>query len=151
MGIDEPTEDLETRRRLDELTGCLQAQRGDIDALIARGTLADSRADASEALAAQDRRRLDDLEARAEIDREIVAELQTDGMINREQVAQLQEALRTSRTIGAAMGIVMSHHRVSEDRAFDILREASNHSNRKLRSIAEDLVLGGDVSQLPAP
>lgn len=151
MGIDEPTEDVETRRRLDELTGHLEAQRGDIDALIARGTLADSRADASEALAAHDRGRIDELEARAEIDREVVAELQADGMINREQVGQLQEALRTSRTIGAAMGIVMSHHRVSEDVAFDLLREASNQSNRKLRSIAEDLVLSGDVSQLLLP
>jgi len=57
----------------------------------------------------------------------------------------LQEALRTSRKIGAAVGIIMVKAVVAEEGAFAILRQASQNSNRKLRDLAEELVLTGDT------
>jgi len=52
----------------------------------------------------------------------------------------MEQALRSSRTIGAAMGMLMASRQVGEKGAFDILRMASQQSNRKLREIADELV-----------
>ena len=71
-------------------------------------------------------------------DRDMIAALQRDGVLSREHEVQLEEALKSSRTIGAAVGIIMGTRQVSEDVAFDMLKAASNHSNRKLREIAAD-------------
>jgi AmiR/NasT family two-component response regulator len=75
---------------------------------------------------------------------------QAEGLVNREHVEQLKEALGTSRLIGAAIGIVMANRRVDERGAFEVLRKASSHGNRKLRLVAEDVVLTGAVDELPA-
>lgn len=61
-------------------------------------------------------------------------------MLSQAHVADLEAALRSSRTIGAAIGILMASREVDEEAAFIILRRASSHSNRKLRDIAADLV-----------
>ena len=42
----------------------------------------------------------------------------------------------------------MAVHHVSEVEAFALLRKASNDGNRKLRLVAEDVVLTGDASLL---
>ena len=63
----------------------------------------------------------------------------------REQLAQLQQAVASNRVIGTAIGILMAVRRISEAEAFDLLRVASQHSNRKLREIAEDVVRLGVV------
>jgi hypothetical protein len=57
-----------------------------------------------------------------------------------DQAANLQVALLTSRQIGAAIGILMAAHRVTEDAAFGMLRRASQGSHRKLRDVAEDVI-----------
>ena len=80
------------------------------------------------------------MESRAEIDRDMIAELSRNGVISRQHVAQLEEALKSSRTIGAAIGILMGTRGVSEEAAFDLLKTASSNSNRKLREIAAELV-----------
>ena len=49
-------------------------------------------------------------------------------------------ALQTSRRIGAAVGILMSLHKITEPQAFDLLRAASQHSHRKLRDLALDVI-----------
>jgi GAF domain-containing protein len=59
---------------------------------------------------------------------------------DREQVTQLQQAVASNRVIGTAIGMLMQARRISEAEAFDLLRVASQHSNRKLRDIAADLV-----------
>ncbi|KGH45104.1 hypothetical protein IN07_19320 [Modestobacter caceresii] len=61
----------------------------------------------------------------------------------RVRVADLEAALRSARTIGMAMGILMSSRRIPEQAAFDALVNASQHQNRKLREVAEDVVLAG--------
>jgi hypothetical protein len=57
----------------------------------------------------------------------------------------LEQALVSSRRIGAAMGVLMSRLRLTDDQAFDALRTASQHSHRKLRDVAEDVLLTGEL------
>ena len=54
---------------------------------------------------------------------------------------QLRQAVATREIIGAAKGILMEAQRCTRDQAFDILRRASQRENRKLRDMAEELVL----------
>jgi anti-anti-sigma factor len=56
----------------------------------------------------------------------------------------LREALRTRELIGQAQGILMEREHITADQAFDVLRRASQHLNRKLREIAETLVDTGE-------
>lgn len=53
---------------------------------------------------------------------------------------QLAEALTSSSTIEQAVGILMSQQRCTADVAFDLLRQASQNRNRKLRDIAADII-----------
>ena len=53
---------------------------------------------------------------------------------------QLQTALHSRILIEQAKGILMREHRCSADAAFDELVRRSNHSNRRLREIAQDIV-----------
>ncbi|NUR17787.1 MAG: ANTAR domain-containing protein, partial [Dermatophilaceae bacterium] len=115
----------------------------------ARADASDERARAHEARSDDDRVRLDGLESRADVDRQMIAALQADGTLGRQHAAHLEVALRSSRRIGAAIGIVMAVRRVDEDGAFQVLKEASSHANRKLREIADEVVRTGDVSELP--
>jgi len=56
----------------------------------------------------------------------------------------LRAALATREVIGQAQGILMERERITADQAFDILRRASQHLNRKLREVAQDLVESGE-------
>lgn len=119
------------------------------DASDARADASDARADASEELSRGDRDRIDDLEARADVDSKILAELQAEGVLNRDRADQLDVALRSSRKIGAAIGIIMADRLVSEEQAFAILVKASQNTNLKLRHVADEVVRTGDVDELP--
>jgi ANTAR domain/GAF domain len=57
-----------------------------------------------------------------------------------ERIAQLEEAIKSRDMIGQAKGILMEREGCSADEAFDMLRTASQHLNRKLRAVAADLV-----------
>jgi GAF domain-containing protein len=59
----------------------------------------------------------------------------------------LQAALSSRAVIEQAKGILMGRHGVPADDAFDLLRERSQRSNRKLRDIAQSLV--SEVSSEP--
>jgi len=61
---------------------------------------------------------------------------------------QLREALESRDLIGQAKGIVMATRRVTADTAFEMLRAASQHTNIKLRTIAEQVTRTGE---LPGP
>lgn len=52
---------------------------------------------------------------------------------------QLEEALRTRDLIGQAKGILMREHGIGADRAFDLLAEASQRANIKVRDLARRL------------
>jgi hypothetical protein len=118
------------------------------DALEARAGEANRRADVSEDRSADDRRRITELEARLDVNETIMSELQMDGLIDHDHAVHLQEALRTSRMIGAAIGIVMAARGVSEVEAFAIISQASQNTNRKVRLLAEEVVSSGDTSPL---
>jgi AmiR/NasT family two-component response regulator len=53
---------------------------------------------------------------------------------------QLADAMVSSSVIDHAIGILMGRQRCTATVAFDLLRKASQHRNRKLRDIAAELV-----------
>ena len=57
--------------------------------------------------------------------------------------ANLEQALSTSRLIGMALGILMSVHKITPDQAFEMLRTASQHLQRKLRDVAQEVTETG--------
>lgn len=63
----------------------------------------------------------------------------------RRRVANLELALQTNRRIAMAIGIIMARRGLPEDGAFEVLREASQQTHRKLRDIADDIVYTGVV------
>jgi AmiR/NasT family two-component response regulator len=53
---------------------------------------------------------------------------------------QLREALATRSGIDQALGILMAQQGCDPETAFAILRDTSQHQNRKLRHVAGDIV-----------
>jgi hypothetical protein len=66
---------------------------------------------------------------------------------SRHKSEHLSIALQNSREIGQAIGIVMASHKVTSEKAFELLRTASQHGHVKLREVAREVTLTG---QLPA-
>ena len=65
-----------------------------------------------------------------------------------ERAAHLQRALLTNREIGVAIGVLMTQHKITGRQAFDLLRIASQNTNRKLADIAVEV---GDTGTLDLP
>jgi signal transduction histidine kinase/DNA-binding response OmpR family regulator len=59
------------------------------------------------------------------------------------RAASLEVALTTNRQIGAAIGILMHQHKITESQGFELLRDISQRTNRKLRDVADELVFTG--------
>ena len=53
---------------------------------------------------------------------------------------QMAEAMVSSSLIDQAIGILMAQQRCGAGAAFDLLRQASQHRNRKLRDVAADII-----------
>lgn len=60
-----------------------------------------------------------------------------------DNAAHLEAALQSNREIGAAIGVLMAHHKVTQDTAFALLRHASQTLHRKLRDVAAEVVTTG--------
>ena len=69
-------------------------------------------------------------------------------MLSRQRAENLEAALGTNRDIGTAIGILMAQHKVTRDQAHELLRLASQDSNRKVGDIAAEVV---DSGELPRP
>lgn len=69
----------------------------------------------------------------------------------RRTIAELREALESRTVIGQAQGILMVRQHIGEDEAFDVLRRASQRTNRKLREIADEVVAGIRPSAVDGP
>lgn len=67
----------------------------------------------------------------------------------REKAENLLVALKNSREIGVAMGILMQRHKVTRDEAFNLLRLASQALHRKLAEIAGDVAETGELPDIP--
>jgi len=69
-----------------------------------------------------------------------------------QRFTNLKEALQSRELIGQAQGILMERERITAEQAFDVLRRASQHLNRKLRDVAENVVTTGETPPpWPAP
>jgi uncharacterized coiled-coil protein SlyX len=89
--------------------------------------------------------RIEDLEAQVAADRKVIDHLEAEGLVDRDTITNLEAALVTARGIGAAMGVLMCRHVLTEPQAFDLLREASQRQHRKVRDLADYVVLAGDL------
>ncbi|MGX1370241.1 response regulator NasT [Streptomyces canus] len=70
----------------------------------------------------------------------------------RTEVEQLRQAIRTRPVIDQARGVLMATHACSSDQAWDILREASQLTNTKLRKVAATVAAGaGGDGPTPSP
>jgi GAF domain-containing protein len=61
----------------------------------------------------------------------------------------LQRAIESRAVIDQAKGILMERHKLTADRAFQLLVRISMQSNTKLRVVAEDLVRTGELPKFP--
>jgi transcriptional regulator with GAF, ATPase, and Fis domain len=68
--------------------------------------------------------------------------------VEHERIANLERALDSNRTVAMAMGVLMAQNKITGQHAFDLLRTASQHSHRKLRELALDVI---DTGQLNTP
>lgn len=78
-------------------------------------------------------------------ERDLLVECQGELKVAEEQVEHLRNALVSARRIGAAVGILMGTRRLTDDQAFELLCRASQHRNRKLREIAEEVMHTGTL------
>ena len=63
---------------------------------------------------------------------------------------QMEAALASNRVIGNAVGILMATYRLDQQQGFDLLRQVSNHTNRRVIAIAEEVTLTGALpDQVP--
>jgi len=67
---------------------------------------------------------------------------------SRDELEHVHTALRTSRQISQALGILMATHKITSDQAFDRLRAASQGSHVKLREVANEVTLTGRLPSL---
>jgi AmiR/NasT family two-component response regulator len=88
--------------------------------------------------------RVNEADARADVSREMILDLQADGVVSEQHTRDLEAALKSSRTIGAAIGILMESRSITADEGLAMLKQASQDSNRKLREIAAEIVALAD-------
>ena len=62
----------------------------------------------------------------------------------------LRVAVASNRRIGAAIGILMGLHHLTEQQAFDLLKVASSRSHTKMRELADEVLLTGALPDAPA-
>jgi hypothetical protein len=75
-----------------------------------------------------------------------LSSLALQGWIERRRATNLEAALESSRTIGMAVGILMSSRLLTAEQAFEELRRASQRLHRKVRDIAADV---NDTGTMP--
>lgn len=116
------------------------------DELAGESPEVDSRLADLEAQHTIDQGTIAELQAVGIVDRAVIVHLEADGAIDRDKIANLDIALASCRRIGAAIGILMATEKLTEDRAFGLLRAASQSRNRKLRDVADDVLLTGTIA-----
>jgi len=66
-----------------------------------------------------------------------------------EEIGQLKEAVTSHAVVDQAIGMIVALGRVSPDQGWAILREVSQHTNIKLRNVAELIIIWGQKGDLP--
>lgn len=87
--------------------------------------------------------RVAELELEQHADREVIADLQ--GKITERETTNenLNAALVSSRRIGISIGILMNSLKITDEAALQLLKTNSQLHNRKMRLVAEDIILSG--------
>ncbi|MFB7508328.1 ANTAR domain-containing protein [Streptomyces broussonetiae] len=67
-----------------------------------------------------------------------------------EEVDQLKEAVTSHQVADQAIGMVVVLGRVSPDQVWEVLKEVSQHTNIKLRNVADLILIWGRMGQMPA-
>jgi GAF domain-containing protein len=87
----------------------------------------------------------------APLDLAVLDELATHAAIaltlaaSRDQNENLRRALESNRTVGVAIGILMTRKLTTRQQAFDLLRITSQHSHTKLHDVAEYVIETGTL------
>ncbi len=92
-----------------------------------------------------------------EVDQTVLGLVATHGALavsaaqQRRRADGLTAALQSNRDIGAALGVLMARLLVTREQAFDLMRVASQRTNRKLRDIAQDVLDSGTLPFFEEP
>lgn len=79
------------------------------------------------------------------------AGLSVQAAVHDRDAANFKTALSSSRQIGTAIGILMARQGITAEQAFDQLRVASNHLNRRLRDLAAEVEYTGKLPGRAGP
>ncbi|MFS8201574.1 ANTAR domain-containing protein [Streptomyces sp. CWNU-52B] len=66
-----------------------------------------------------------------------------------EEIGQLKEAVTSHAVVDQAIGMIVALGRVTPDQGWCVLREVSQHTNIKLRNVAELIIVWGQKGDLP--
>lgn len=66
-----------------------------------------------------------------------------------EEVHQLKEAVTSHAVVDQAIGMVVALGRVTPDEGWAVLKEVSQHTNIKLRNVAELILIWGRTGDMP--
>ncbi|MGW1624639.1 ANTAR domain-containing protein [Streptomyces sp. NPDC002172] len=67
-----------------------------------------------------------------------------------EEVDQLKEAVASHAVVDQAIGMVVALGRVTPDEGWEVLKEVSQHTNIKLRNVADLILIWGRTGDMPA-
>lgn len=67
-----------------------------------------------------------------------------------EEVHQLKEAVTSHAVVDQAIGVMVGLGRVTPDEGWAVLRDVSQHTNIKLRNVAELVLIWGRTGDMPA-
>ncbi|KOG31472.1 ANTAR domain-containing protein [Streptomyces resistomycificus] len=66
-----------------------------------------------------------------------------------EEIDQLKEAVASHAVVDQAIGMVVVLGRVTPDEGWQVLKEVSQHTNIKLRNVADMILLWGRAGEMP--
>ncbi|MEV5842716.1 ANTAR domain-containing protein [Streptomyces sp. NPDC051985] len=66
-----------------------------------------------------------------------------------DEVDQLKEAVASHAVVDQAIGMVVALGRVTPDEGWEVLKEVSQHTNIKLRNVAELILVWGRTGDMP--
>ncbi|MGP4052112.1 ANTAR domain-containing protein [Streptomyces sp. 2A115] len=66
-----------------------------------------------------------------------------------EEIGQLKEAVTSHAVVDQAIGMMVALGRVTPDQGWAVLRDVSQHTNIKLRNVAELIIIWGQKGDLP--
>ncbi|MEU6070715.1 ANTAR domain-containing protein [Streptomyces sp. NPDC047082] len=66
-----------------------------------------------------------------------------------EEVQQLKEAVASHAVVDQAIGMVVALGRVTPDQGWQVLKEVSQHTNIKLRNVADLILIWGRTGDMP--